>query len=59
MTKLWEMLSKENKEKLGLIYEKLTGKKWIPPKQKSKDIQIENLAELSKIMKEKPRSGKK
>jgi len=53
MTMLWELLTKENKEKLSQVYEKLTGKKWIPPK-KGKDIQIESLSELSKIMREKP-----
>jgi len=48
--KLWEMPSKE---KLSRVYEKLTGKKWVPPK-KGKDIQIESLSELSKLMREKP-----
>ena len=49
MAKLF--LSKENKEKLSQVYEKLTGKKWVP--------KIEKISELDKIMREKPRSGRK
>lgn len=51
MTKLWETLSKENKEKLSQVYEKLTGKKWMP--------KIENLSELEKIMRERPNPTKR
>ena len=45
--KLWNTLSKENKDKLAQVYKQLTGKKFIPPK-------VENLREISKLMKEKP-----
>ena len=54
--KLWELLSEENKEKLSRVYEQLTGKKLIPPK---KDIQIESLKELEKIMKDKPNTTRR
>jgi len=49
MAKLF--LSKENKEKLSQVYEKLTGKKWVP--------RIEDISELEKLMKEKPNSGRR
>ena len=49
MAKLF--LSKENKEKLSQVYEKLTGKKWVP--------QIEEILELDKLMREKPNSRRR
>lgn len=49
MAKLF--LSKENKEKLSQVYEKLTGKQWVP--------KIEEISELEKIMREKPNSARR
>ena len=58
MAKLWEILDKENREKLARIYEQLTGEKFKPPRRNSKHIvypeKLKNLEDTDKIMREKP-----
>ena len=58
MSKLWDYLSKENKEKLALLYEYLSGVKFIPPERGDRAIQcepkIESLEEIDKLMRQKP-----
>jgi len=53
-----DSLSEKSRRDLPEIYKKLTGRKWVPPKKDNRAIhcetKIENVAEISKLMKEKP-----
>jgi len=53
-----DLLSESSKPKWAEIYRKFMGKKWIPPKRGDRAIEcetkIEDLAEIDKLMKEKP-----
>jgi hypothetical protein len=51
-------LSKDNQEKLSLIYERLTGRKFTPPERETRFLKcegkLEGPAEIAEIMKQKP-----
>jgi len=53
-----DLLSESSREKWAELYRKFMGKKWTPPAKDKQAIQcetkIENLAEIDKLMKEKP-----
>ena len=53
MAKLYDIVSKENKDKLAKIFEQITGKKFKPPKR-DKFSGMESLSEISKLMREVP-----
>ena len=55
--KLYFILSKEDKEKLALIYEQLTGKKLKPPvrdKEIHLEARLEDTPEIARIMEQSP-----
>jgi len=58
MTKLYLILSEEDKEKLAQIYEQLTGRKFKPPARDKQTVhleaKLEDAEEMEKIMKQAP-----
>ena len=53
-----DFLSEPSREKWAELYKQFMGKKWVPPAQDKRGIQcetkIEDLAEIGKLMKERP-----
>jgi len=60
MTAFTDLLSEKGKENWALLYKKLTGKKWIPPKRSDRAIKcepkLESLEEIDKLMRKVPGS---
>ena len=56
--KLWFMLTEENKGKLSLVYEQLTGQKLKPPARDQRAVhleaKLESPTELVKVMEQAP-----
>ncbi len=58
MAKLWGLLPESSKENWPEIYQRLTGRKWVPPKSGKPVIKceakIESLEEIDKLMRAAP-----